>query len=46
MQNIRAFETLLKLSRVLDININDLVKNEKTIYMNVSKNYIVHIKNR
>ncbi len=39
-----VFESVLKLSRVLDIDMNDFIKNEKTIYMDVSKDYTVTLK--
>ena len=38
------FETMLKISRALDIDMNDFIKNEKTIYMDVSKDYTVTLK--
>ena len=34
-----VFETMLKISRALDIDMNDFIKNEKTIYMEYGEKY-------
>jgi len=39
-----AFETMVKISKVLDIDMNNFVENVNTFYMDVSKDYIVSIK--
>ena len=39
-----TFETMVKLSKVLDIDMNNFVENVNTFYMDVSKDYSVKIK--
>lgn len=39
-----TFETMVKLSKVLDIDMNNFVENVNTFYMDVSKDYTVKIK--
>ena len=39
-----TFETMVKLSKVLDIDMNNFVENVNTFYMDTSKDYVVTIK--
>ncbi len=39
-----TFETMIKISKVLDIDMNNFLENVNTFYMDVSKDYTVKIK--